>query len=187
MEGPSPVRDKHQVLILGTGGVSLFALQIASAAGARTVVVSSSDDKLQRARALGADCGINYTRQPEWGSCAAELAEPNGFNHILEVGGSGTLRQSLQAVGYSGEIAMIGALTPYTEGPDCTLPLKLKSASLRGIIVGSRIMTERFVNWAHQHRIRPVIDRVYPFEQAAEAYDYQASKELFGKVVISLS
>ncbi|MEH3108017.1 MAG: NAD(P)-dependent alcohol dehydrogenase [Sphingomonas fennica] len=184
MEGPHPTRPGERVLILGTGGVSLLALQIAKAAGAEVIATSSSNDKLARVKRLGATHGINYRATAEWGAEAARLAGPAGIAHVVEVGGAGTLAQSMQAVGFAGEVALIGVLT--REGDTGPHPLMLKGASLRGIFVGSRIMAERLNAAIDANGIRPVIDRTFPIEQAADAFRYQASPDLFGKVVITL-
>jgi NADPH:quinone reductase-like Zn-dependent oxidoreductase len=183
MEGPRPVRPGESVLLLGTGGVSLLALMIARAAGARTIITSSSDEKLARAKALGATHTINYRATPEWGAEAARLAG-GGVDHVVEVGGAGTLAQSMQAVGFCGEIALIGVLT--REGDTNPHALMTKGASLRGIFVGSRRMAERLNIMIDTAGVKPVIDRVFPFDQAAEAYRYQSSQALFGKVVIAV-
>lgn len=183
MEGPRPVRPGETVLVLGTGGVSLLALQIARAAGARVIVTSSSDDKLARARALGADETINYRTVPEWGAHAAQLAG-GGVDHVVEVGGAGTLKQSIAAVGFAGEIALIGVLT--REGDTSPHGLMFKGASIRGIFVGSRGMAQRLADFVDTHAIRPVIDRTFTLEEARMAWDYQGSPGLFGKVVITL-
>lgn len=183
MEGPRPVRAGESVLVLGTGGVSLLALQIARAAGARVIATSSSDEKLERVRALGATEGINYRAVPAWGAEAARLAG-GGVNHVVEVGGAGTLAQSIQAVGFAGEIALIGVLT--REGDTSPHGLMFKGATLRGIFVGSRGMAQRLNAFFDQHAIKPVIDRTFPIEQARDAWSYQGSAGLFGKVVITL-
>jgi len=182
MEGPRPVRPGDVVLILGTGGVSLLALRIARAAGAEVIATSSSDEKLARVKALGAAHGINYRATPEWGKEAARLAGPRGISHVVEVGGAGTLAQSMQAVGFNGEVALIGVLTH--DGDTHPHPIMLKAASLRGIFVGSAGMARRLNAAIDSNAIKPVIDRVFAFEEAAEAYRYQASGALFGKVVI---
>jgi len=182
MEGPRPLKPGESVLVLGTGGVSLLALQIAKAAGARVVATSSSDEKLERAKALGADHPINYRATPEWGMEAVKLA--GGIDHVVEVGGAGTLAQSIAAVGFAGEIALIGVLT--REGDTNPHGLMFKGASIRGIFVGSKGMAERLNAFVDAHAIKPVIDRTFPIEQALEAYHYQSSPELFGKVVITL-
>lgn len=183
MEGPRPVRPGESVLVLGTGGVSLLALQIAKAAGAQVIVTSSSDDKLERATALGADHVINYRTTPEWGAKAADISG-GGVDHVVEVGGAGTLKQSIAAVGYGGEIALIGVLT--REGDTSPHGLMFKGATLRGIFVGSKGMAQRLNRFVDAHGIKPVVDRSFGIEQAKEAYRYQSSAGLFGKVVIEV-
>lgn len=183
MEGPHPLREGESVLVLGTGGVSLLALQIARAAGARVIATSSSDEKLERVRGLGAQQTINYRSIPEWGAEAARLAG-GGVDHVVEVGGAGTLKQSIAAVGFNGEIALIGVLT--REGDTNPHGLMFKGGSIRGIFVGSRGMAQRLNAFIDQHGIKPVVDRTFPLEQALEAYAYQQSGSLFGKVVITL-
>jgi len=183
MEGPHPVRAGESVLVLGTGGVSLLALQIAKAADAQVIATSSSDEKLARAVALGADKTINYRAVPEWGAAAADLAG-GGVDHVVEVGGAGTLKQSIAAVGFGGEIALIGVLT--REGDTNPHALMFKGGSIRGIFVGSRGMAGRLNAFIDTHGIKPVVDRTFAIEQALEAYRYQTSGALFGKVVITL-
>ena len=183
MEGPRPLQSGDSVLVLGTGGVSLLALQIAKAAGARVIATSSTDAKLDRVRALGADATVNYRATPAWGPQAAALAG-GGVDHVVEVGGAGTLAQSIQAVGFNGEIALIGVLT--REGDTSPHGLMLKGASIRGIFVGSNAMALALNAHIDAHGIKPVVDRVFPLAQALDAYRYQASPDLFGKVVISL-
>lgn len=183
MEGPTPVKAGESVLVLGTGGVSLIALQIAKAAGARVIATSSSDEKLERVRAMGADHVINYRTTPEWGAEAARLAG-GGVDHVVEVGGAGTLKQSIAAVGFAGEIALIGVLT--REGDTSPHGLMFKGASIRGIFVGSRGMAQRLNTFVDEHAIKPVVDKAFPLEQARDAYAYQSSAGLFGKVAITL-
>ncbi|UVO50670.1 NAD(P)-dependent alcohol dehydrogenase [Sphingomonas sp. SUN019] len=181
MEGPRAVGPGRSVLVLGTGGVSLLALAIAKAAGARVVATSSSDEKLARIRALGADETINYRTTPDWGAAAATLAG-GGVDHVVEVGGAGTLAQSMAAVGFNGEVALIGVLTRSGEtGPHA---LMFKGASLRGIFVGSAAMAIALNRAIDTTGIKPAIDRVFAFDEARQAYDYQSSPDLFGKVVI---
>lgn len=184
MEGPRPTRTGDTVLVLGTGGVSLLALQIAKAAGATVIATSSSDEKLDRVKALGADHVINYRATPDWGAEAVRLTGGKGVDHIVEVGGAGTLAQSIQAVGYGGEIALIGVLT--REGDTSPHGLMFKGASLRGIFVGSRGMAQRLNNFVDTHKIKPVVDRTFAMDTAKDAYRYQASPDLFGKTVITL-
>ena len=184
MEGPNAVRPGSHVLILGTGGVSLLALQIARAAGAIVIATSSSDEKLKRVKELGAAHGINYRITADWGTAAAKLTGGTGVDHVVEVGGVGTLAQSMQAVGFNGEVALIGVLT--REGETGPHALMMKGASIRGIFVGSRGMAQRLNAAIDANGIKPVIDKVFAFEDAAEAYRYQSSAALFGKVVIQV-
>ena len=182
MMGLRPVRRDSTVLLIGTGGVSLLALRIAKAAGARVIATSSSDAKLERMRALGADLLINYRTEPEWGAKAAQLAG-GGVDHVIEVGGLGTLAQSMAAVGFGGEIALIGVLT--NQGDTNPRSLMVKGATLRGIYVGSRAMAQELNRFVDQHGLKPVVDRVFDFADAKAAYAYQASSGLFGKVVVA--
>lgn len=182
--GVAPLHPGQNVLLMGTGGVSILALQLAKAGGARILITSSSDEKLERAKALGAHLGLNYKAHENWGRAAAELAGIQGFDKVIEVGGTGTLPQSMDAVGADGEIALIGVLTHGTD----TNPHRMmfKGASLRGILVGSKAMALALNRAIEASDIHPVIDKVFPFEEAADAYRYQASPDLFGKVVISV-
>ena len=181
MMGLRPLERGQSVLLIGTGGVSLLALKIARAAGARVIAMSSSDAKLTRARQLGADATINYRSEPQWGARAAELAG-GGIDHVVEVGGLGTLAQSMQAVGFGGEVALIGVLT--MKGEANPMSLMVKGATLRGIFVGSAAMAAELNDFVDQHALKPVVDRVFAFADAKAAYAYQSSSELFGKVVI---
>ncbi len=182
MEGPKITSAGEDVLVLGTGGVSLLALQIAKAAGARVVATSSSDEKLSRVKALGADLLVNYRTTPEWGAEVARIT--GGVDHVVEVGGAGTLQQSFTAVGFNGEVALIGVLT--REGNSNPHTLMFKGASLRGVFVGSAGMARRLNAFIDAHEIKPVIDRVFDFADAKAAYEYQSSPDLFGKVVITI-
>jgi NADPH:quinone reductase-like Zn-dependent oxidoreductase len=181
-QGIRPLKSGSTVLLIGTGGVSLLALRIAKAAGARVIATSSSDAKLERLRKLGADWTVNYRAVPEWGAKAAELAG-SGVDHVVEVGGMGTLAQSIKAVGFGGEIALIGVLT--MQGDTNPMGLMLKGASLRGIFVGSAAMATELNAFVDQHGVKPVVDRVFDFADAKAAYAHQASADLFGKVVIA--
>jgi len=182
MTGVRPLEPGQWVLLIGTGGVSLLALRIAKAAGAHVVATSSSDAKLARARKLGADATLNYKSEPQWGAKAAELAGGT-LHHVVEVGGLGTLGQSIQAVGFGGEIALIGVLS--MQGEANPMPLMIKGASLRGIFVGSAAMARDLNAFVDAHQLKPVVDRVFAFADAKAAYAYQSSGELFGKVVIA--
>ena len=172
------------MLVLGTGGVSLLALQIAKAVGTSVIATSASDEKLERLQALGADATINYRATPEWGAEATKLSGKSGVDHVVEVGGAGTLAQSIRAVGFNGEIALIGVLT--REGDTSPHGLMFKGANLRGIFVGSRLMAERLNAFVDEHGIKPVVDRSFAMDEAKAAFAYQASPQLFGKVVITL-
>lgn len=183
MKGPRPVSAGDSVLVLGTGGVSLLALQIAKAAGARVVATSGSAGKQERVAALGADATVNYRDNPQWGAATAALVG-GGFDHVVEVGGAGTLAQSIAAVGFGGEIALIGVLT--REGDTSPHGLMFKGASIRGIFVGSKAMALELNAFVDAHGIRPVVDKVFAMAQVKEAFAYQSSPDLFGKVVIAL-
>lgn len=182
MKGIRPLTRGSSVLLIGTGGVSLLALQFAKAAGAWVIATSSSEAKLERLRGLGADATINYRAETNWGAKAAELAD-GGVDHVIEVGGLGTLSQSLQAVGFGGEVALIGVLS--MQGDTNPMSLMVKGASLRGIFVGSVAMAGELNTFVDRHGVKPVVDRVFDFADAKSAYGYQSSAELFGKVVIA--
>ncbi|MBY4899172.1 NAD(P)-dependent alcohol dehydrogenase [Cupriavidus sp. AU9028] len=171
------------VLVLGTGGVSIAALQIAKAMGARVIATSSSDDKLARAQQLGADDVINYKTTPEWGKRVLELTGGAGVDHVVEVGGPGTLAQSIQAVRVGGHIALIGVLTG-RQGDVPTAVLMARQARLQGLIVGNRREQQDYVRALEQTGIRPVIDRSFGLEQLAEAFRFQQGGGHFGKVVV---
>ncbi|MFH7029160.1 MAG: NAD(P)-dependent alcohol dehydrogenase [Heteroscytonema crispum UTEX LB 1556] len=171
------------VLLLGTGGVSIFALQFAKIHGARVIVTSSSDEKLARVKELGADEIINYKKIPEWEKRVYEISDRTGVDHIVEVGGAGTLPKSLQAVRIGGRISLIGVLTGTGSQID-PMPILFKSLTVQGIYVGSREMFEAMNQALTQHQIQPIIDKVFPFTEAPAAYHYLKSAAHFGKVVI---
>lgn len=173
----------QSVLVLGTGGVSIAALQIAKAMGARVIVTSSSDAKLARARKLGADQTINYRRCPDWGHEVLSLTEGRGVDHVVEVGGPGTLSQSFQAVCVGGHIALIGVLTG-REGQVPTGLLMAKQARLQGLIVGNRRQQQDYIAALQQNDLRPVIDQSFRLDQLAEAFAVQQSGGHFGKIVV---
>lgn len=178
-------RPGDTVLVLGTGGVSLFALQIARLAGARVIVTSSSDAKLERARELGAEGTINYRSEPHWVRPVKELTGGRGVDLVVEVGGADTLRQSLHAVRMGGTIAMIGALSG-GEAPLSVLPILMRQVRIQGMLVGDREAFESMNRALALHRLRPVVDRVFPFAEAAEAFRTMRSGDHFGKVVIEV-
>jgi NADPH:quinone reductase-like Zn-dependent oxidoreductase len=173
------------VLLLGTGGVSIFALQLAKAAGARVIITSSSDEKLQRARKLGADGLINYKVDKDWGKTAARLSGNDGVDHVIEVGGAGTLAQSIRACRSGGKIHLIGILSGRETAAEI-FPIVPKGAAILGTYVGSREMFENLNRALEQTGIRPVIDKIFGFESVPEAYEYMKSGSHFGKIVISL-
>jgi NADPH:quinone reductase-like Zn-dependent oxidoreductase len=182
MEGTPPVRPGAWVAVLGTGGVSLLALQIAKAAGARVIATSSSDAKLERVKAMGADATINYKTTPDWGVEAMRIT--GGVDHVVEVGGQGTMAQSMQAIGFGGEIAIIGVLS--LEGNVTPRDMMFKAGRMRGIFVGSAAMARSLNAAIDANGIKPVVDRVFAFDDAKAAYDYHASPALFGKTVITV-
>jgi NADPH:quinone reductase-like Zn-dependent oxidoreductase len=176
------VKAGDTVLVQGTGGVSLFALQFAKMLGAFVIVTSSSDSKLDRARTLGADAVINYRTTPQWGKAARQIAG-NGVDHIVEVGGQGTLPESLRAVRAGGTISMIGVLAGGTM--DARLGLVVtRHVRLQGITVGSRDDFEAMTRAISRHKLRPVVDRTFAFEELHQALDYLASGQHFGKICI---
>jgi NADPH:quinone reductase-like Zn-dependent oxidoreductase len=173
------------VLVLGTGGVSIFALQFAKLVGARVIATSSSDEKLERVKQLGASDGINYKSVPDWDKRVRELTNGVGVDHVVEVGGPGTLNRSLRAVRMGGQISLIGVLAG--TGDVNLLPAIMKNIRVQGIYVGSREMFETMNRAITFHKLHPVIDRVFPFEEAREALRYMESGAHFGKVVINVS
>ena len=181
-----PLRAGQTVLCLGTGGVSVFALQFAKAAGARVVITSSSDAKLERARELGADETINYERTPDWHEAVMDVTDGHGADAIVEVGGTGTLGRSYQSVASGGKIGLIGVLTDADEVPD-PHALMGRGASLHGILVGGRALFEGMNAAIVANDLSPVIDRTFDFDDAPEAYRYQQSAEHFGKLVVNVA
>jgi len=173
------------VLVQGTGGVSIFALQFAVMTGARVLITSSSDEKLVRAKQLGAAEVINYRTTPDWDRRVLELTGGEGVDHVVEVGGAGTLEKSFQAVRLGGTVSLIGILTG-AGGQVNPLPVLSKSIRLQGIYVGSREMFAAMNRAIAMHRMRPVIDRVFPFTQTREAFKLMESATHFGKIVIAL-
>ena len=174
------------VLIQGTGGVSLFGLQVAKAHGARVILTSSSDEKLERGRALGADETINYKSTPDWDAEVLKLTDGRGVDHIVEVGGSGTMPQSFNAVRQSGQIHLIGVLSEPGKGID-VLPVLRKSIYLNGVYVGSRAMFTRLNAAIDTTGLEPVLDRNFPLSEARGAFEHMQSGSHFGKIILSLS
>ncbi len=173
------------VLIQGTGGVALFALQIAHALGARAIVTSSSDLKLQRAAELGAWKTINYKTQPAWDQAVLDVTGGAGADHVLELGGPDTFERSIAALAAGGKIAQIGVLTGFGPTPNL-LPIQFLNGQIHGICVGSGAHFSAMNRFLEAHQIKPVIDTEFDFEHVPQAYDYLASGQHFGKVVIHL-
>lgn len=174
------------VLLLGTGGVSIWALQLAKAAGVRTIVTSSSDSKLERARALGADVLVNYRKMPEWQEEVLRATGGKGVDLVLEVGGQDTLARSIASVSMGGKVAVIGGLGGGFDTGIQLLGLVVGGKSMTGIYVGSRKMQEDLSRLVTQRNIKPVVDSVFDIHKAREAYQHLASGNHFGKVVISV-
>jgi NADPH:quinone reductase-like Zn-dependent oxidoreductase len=177
------VKPGDTVLVLGTGGVSLFGLQFARLAGARVIATSSSNAKLDRARQLGASDGINYKENPEWDKAVRALTGGMGVDHIVEVGGAGTLPQSLRAVRMGGRVSLIGVLAGGS-GQVSPLPILMKNVRVQGIYVGSREMFEAMNRAIALHQLHPVVDRVFAFAEVREALRYMESGAHFGKIAI---
>lgn len=171
------------VLIQGTGGVSVFALQFAHAAGLRTIVTSSSDQKLDRARHLGANETINYKTNPDWEQEARKLTGGLGVDHVIEVGGSETMPRSLKAVRMQGAVSVIGVLSG-AEPNVSPREILMNSVRVQGIYVGSRAMFERMNRAIEFHKIKPVIDRVFAWTEFPEALRYMESQRHFGKICL---
>jgi NADPH:quinone reductase-like Zn-dependent oxidoreductase len=173
------------LLIQGTGGVALFGLQFAAALGARAIVISSSDEKLDRAKALGASILINYRDTPDWDVALMKATDGQGASHILELGGPGTYDRSIRSVASGGKIVQIGVLTGFGSKPDLTR-VQWENADIIGVTVGS---TEHFTamnRFLADNAIRPVVDRVFGFDEAPDAFAYLRSGSHFGKIVVKL-
>jgi NADPH:quinone reductase-like Zn-dependent oxidoreductase len=181
-----PLAVGDTVLTLGTGGVSIFALQFAAAAAARVIITSSSDEKIARARSLGASDGINYTTTPAWDQEVLKLTGGRGVDCVIEVGGVGTLNKSFQSLAFGGKVVLIGLLTGRTGGDINPYTLMPKRGNLHGIFVGDKEMFETMNKAIEASGIRPVVDKVFPFDDAPAAYRYQASGQFVGKVVIRI-
>ncbi len=173
------------VLTLGTGGVSIYALQLAVAAGARVISTSSSNEKLERLKAMGAEAVINYREDPEWGKTVRRLTDGRGVDHVVEVGGPGTLPQSMVATAVGGHISLIGVLTG-VKGDFLMGPALFRQLRLQGVLVGSRRDQQAMVRAMEATSIRPVIDRHFPLEQLIDAFRHEESGAHFGKICIDI-
>ncbi|MEW6018680.1 MAG: NAD(P)-dependent alcohol dehydrogenase [Pseudomonadota bacterium] len=172
------------VVLQGTGGVSIFGLQFAKAAGLRAVVTSSSDEKLERARALGADHLVNYRQVPEWSKPVREATGGVGADFIMEVGGQGTIEQSLKAIRIGGHIAIIGVVAQGGSGINPAVLIG-NAARMQGVFVGSRDMFEAMCRAIDLHRIAPVVDKVFPWTEVRAAFEAMQAGEHFGKIVLT--
>lgn len=171
------------LLIQGTGGVSLFALQFAKIAGATVIATSSNEQKLARVREMGAAHGINYRTQPDWDAAVRDLTQGTGVDHVVEVGGSGTLGKSLKSVRAGGAVSMIGVLSG-VGGDISLLPILMKNIRIQGIFVGNAEMFAAMNQAISAHQLRPVVDRVFKMDAVRDAFQHLASGQHFGKVVI---
>lgn len=176
------IKSGETVLTLGTGGVSIFAVQVAKMAGARVISTSGSDAKIAKLRDLGADETINYRENEDWDKTVLELTEKRGVDHVVEVGGAGTLARSINSVRIGGHVALIGALT----GASTFDPISvfMKAIKLQGIFVGSKAMLEQMNAAVAENKLVPQIDRVFAFGDVREALEYMKSGAHFGKIVI---
>jgi len=172
-----------KILVQGTGGVALFAIQIAKMFGAHVTVISSSDEKIVRARKLGADAAINYTTTPEWYKASRDITGPAGYDHIVELGGEKTLPQSLRCIKPGGTLSMIGVLSGGVMSAQLGLVVT-RQVRLQGITVGNRDGFEAMLQAFGQHKVKPVVDRAFAFEELKEALGYLKSGAHFGKVCI---
>jgi NADPH:quinone reductase-like Zn-dependent oxidoreductase len=187
-EPASAALPGETVVIQGTGGVSIFALQFAKLLGASVIGTSSSDEKLTRARDLGLDARCNYKERPEWSGWVSEVTSGQGADRIIEVGGAGTFGQSLRATRVGGTIAQIGVLSGAATSESLALtPILHKQLRVQGIYVGSRAMFEEMNAAIATERLRPVIDRVFGFDQVREAFLHMQSASHFGKIVIRMA
>jgi NADPH:quinone reductase-like Zn-dependent oxidoreductase len=171
------------VLTLGTGGVSLFAIQFAKMFGSRVISTSSSDEKILKLKDLGVDETINYREFEDWDKKVLELTAKKGVNHVIEVGGAGTVARSIASAKFAGHVALIGALSG---GPGIDpVSIFMKSVRVQGIFTGSRTLFEEMLRAVEYNKLRPVIDRTFGFDEAREAFEHMKSGAHFGKIVIS--
>jgi NADPH:quinone reductase-like Zn-dependent oxidoreductase len=183
--GDGALKGGDTVLVQGTGGVSIYGLQIAKAFGCTVIATSSSDQKLERLKALGADHLINYRSEPEWGAAAQKLTAGRGVDHILEIGGSGTLPQSIVAARNGGHIAVIGVLAGFA-GPISTVSILGKQLKVIGLTVGSRRQQLDLIRAIDVAGYKPVLDRHFPLADLAGAFRHQESNTHFGKIVVDI-
>lgn len=180
------LQSGQRVLCLGTGGVSVFAMQIAVAWGAEVIITSSDEQKLGKAKEVGAMHAINYRKQTQWADQVLELTNGKGVDHVVEVGGPGTLEQSMKAVAAGGHIALIGVLTGFGAPSTSLFPLLARNVQLNGIYVGPRDQFVMLNDFLERKNVYPIVDRVFDMLDAPAAFEYLASGQHFGKVVIRL-
>jgi 2-desacetyl-2-hydroxyethyl bacteriochlorophyllide A dehydrogenase len=179
------LREAETVLTLGTGGVSVFALQFAKQLGARVIIASSSDEKLERARELGADETVNYRETEDWDRKVLDLTGGLGVDHVVEVGGAGTLSRSVKSVQFGGHIALIGALA--AAGDFNLIPVFMKGIRMQGIFVGSREMFTEMNEFIEKADLKPVIDRQFGFDELKAALEEMRNGSHFGKIVVTVT
>ncbi|TFK48232.1 NAD-P-binding protein [Heliocybe sulcata] len=185
--GPTPLKAGDTVLVQGTGGVSVFALQFAKASGATVIATSSSDEKLKTAKALGADHLINYRQVPEWEKEVLKITGGRGVDHVVEVGGPGTLMKSLAAVRYAGWVHVIGFVAGPGDASNAPVVALTKAAMIRGILIGSRDQFESMNRLITAQKLTPVVDKVFSFDELKDAYAYLESQKHVGKVVVKIA
>jgi len=185
-EGPKPILPGQSVLIIGTGGVSIFALQLAKLAGAHIIIISSSDEKLAKAKEMGAHVLINYKTNPDWEKEVLRVTGNRGAHHIVEVGGANTLAKSASCVAQNGTLTVVGGLSGFEGAIPATLIIK-RTPTVRGALIGSREMYERLTAAVALHNVHPVIDKVFDFEQLPQALAYLKSGNHFGKIVVRVN
>jgi NADPH:quinone reductase-like Zn-dependent oxidoreductase len=173
------------VLVQGSGGVSIFALQFAKMAGATVIATSSSDEKLERLKALGADHVINYREDLNWGETARALTGGRGVDHIIEVGGPETLEQSMIAIRVAGHISVIGILSGISGAMD-VVAVMIKQVRLQGLLVGSRSQQQDMIRAINANGMRPIIDRHFPLSEIVEAFKHQETNQHFGKICLDI-
>lgn len=177
------IKPGDTVLLLGTGGVSIFGLQLAKAKGAKVIITSSSDEKLARAKTLGADHTINYKTSPDWEAEVLKLTDGKGVDNVLEVGGAGTFEKSVASAKVNGTVCVIGILSGL-ENPTISLMTIFNLLRIQGIYVGSTEMLTQLTEFMAEQNLNPVIDKTFSFDEAKDAYEYMAGAKHFGKVVI---
>lgn len=179
------VQEGQTVLLMGTGGVSMFGIQIAAAKGAKSIITSSSDDKLAKAKEMGAAHGVNYKTTESWSKAVLEVTGGAGADVIIEVGGPASLASSFEAAAFNGRICLIGGLAGDAEGPLDTMPLVGKNLNLRGVTVGSKKMLQDLADTLSAAGSKPVIDKEFPFTDSADAFRHMESRGHMGNIVIT--